>query len=211
MHVRPHLLADFLFPPAHWAQFALPEVFLGRPRGAGDLYWDRYRTISGEACAYVGIRGLDPRVRGALAKPRLRGLAPWRVIVPLSLALATMPGWWPDGFLLLMQLPGLGWFRAPARYTLLTSLGLAFWPGGGSIIASHRDSSGRGFLAILVGAVAWAWSIYWTKGADFRSTCSPDNLDSVRSGGIDLDFRTCGDRCLAPTLVEVGRRAAHLS
>ena len=40
-----YLLADFLFPPAHWAQFALPEVFLGHPRGAGDLYWSQYQTL----------------------------------------------------------------------------------------------------------------------------------------------------------------------
>ena len=50
-------------------------------------------------------------------------------MVLISLALATMPGWWPDAFFVLTQLPGLGWFRAPARYTLLTCLGLALLAG----------------------------------------------------------------------------------
>ena len=48
-----HLLAPFSFPPAHWAQFALPEVFLGLHQGVGDAYWGRYRTLSGEACAML--------------------------------------------------------------------------------------------------------------------------------------------------------------
>ena len=33
----------------------------------------------------------------------------WRLIVPVSLALATMPGWWPEGYGQLLQIPGLGW------------------------------------------------------------------------------------------------------
>ena len=116
----PHLFAPYSFPPAHWAQFALPEVFLGLPQSMDDNYWGRQGTIAGEACAYAGILVWILAFVGAIAKKPLEGLMPWRVLVPLSLALATMPGWWPDGFLLLMQLPGLGWFRAPARYTLLT-------------------------------------------------------------------------------------------
>ena len=107
-----HFLATFSFPPAHWAQFALPEVFLGLHDGTDDIYWGRHETFAGEACGYAGIVVWILAFVGAAAKTRLESLRPWRVIVPLSLALATMPGWWPDGFLLLMQLPGLGWFRA---------------------------------------------------------------------------------------------------
>ncbi len=43
-----------------------------------------------------------------------------------------MPGWWPDGFYLLLHLPGVGSFRAPARYTLLTALGLVLFAGPGT-------------------------------------------------------------------------------
>ncbi len=46
-------LAAYLFPISHWAQFALPEVFQGRPQGVGDAYWGAHQTISGEACAML--------------------------------------------------------------------------------------------------------------------------------------------------------------
>ena len=164
----PHVLASFPFPPAHWAQFALPEVFLGLHQGVGDMYWGRFKTLSGEACAYSGVVIWILAFIGAAAKPRLPGLGLWRAVVPLSLLLATMPGWWPDGFYLLMRLPGLGWFRAPARYTLLTSLGLALLAGRGL----DRSITARRFwvgftMAIACGALAWCWSAYWTGQPDF--------------------------------------------
>ena len=36
-----------LFPISHWAQFALPAVYLGRPGGAGEAYWELHRTALG--------------------------------------------------------------------------------------------------------------------------------------------------------------------
>jgi hypothetical protein len=173
----PQFLSNFLFPPAHWAQLALPEVFLGRPLGAGDLYWGHHGTTSGEACAYVGVVPLILAFVGCVAAPRDRALTPWRLIAPLSMALATMPGWWPDGFYLLLQLPGLGWFRAPARYTLLTSLGLTLLAGRGldRSIAPRRFWGGL-TLAIVFGAAAWGWSILWARGADFQAGLGAETL-----------------------------------
>ena len=166
----PQFLSNYLFPPAHWAQFALPEVFLGRPLGRGDSYWGKNGTTPGEACAYVGVVPLILAGVGALAVRRGGALTPWRLIAPISLALATMPGWWPDGFYMLLQLPGLGWFRAPARYTLLTCLGLALLAGRG---LDHGVTSRRFWvglaLAILGGTVAWGWSIHWARGAEFQA------------------------------------------
>jgi hypothetical protein len=160
----PQFLANFLLPPAHWAQFALPEVFLGQPSGLGEAYWNFHGTTAGEACAYVGVVPAILALVGVAAIPRFPGLTPWRLIVPLSLILATMPGWWPDLFFVLLQLPGLGWFRAPARYTLLTSLGLALFAGRGldHLIAPWRFW--RGFaISMLVGAGAWVWASYWAS------------------------------------------------
>jgi hypothetical protein len=170
--VRPaHVMANFSFPPAHWAQFALPEVFLGVREGAGDTYWGRYGTVAAEACGYAGIVVWILAFIGAAAINRRDNFGPWRLLVPLSLALATMPGWWRDGFLLLMAIPGLGTFRAPGRYTLLTSLGLALLAGRGldRRIAPARFWAGF-ILAVVIGAIAWAWSIYWTTEPDFRSS-----------------------------------------
>ena len=58
----------------------------------------------------------------------------------------------------------------PARYTLLTSLGLALLAGRGldHTVAPRRFWTGL-ILAILVGAGTRAWSIYWAKGAGFQS------------------------------------------
>ncbi len=105
-------LSNHLFPPEHWAQLALPEVFLGRPMGAGDDYWFRLKTFAGEACAYVGVVPLILAFVGWVSTRRDRTLTAWRLVAPLSMVLATMPGWWPAGFDMLLHLPGLGWFRA---------------------------------------------------------------------------------------------------
>jgi hypothetical protein len=173
----PQFLSNFLLPPEHWAQFALPPVFLGRPMGAGDSYWGHHGTTSGEACAYVGVAPLILAFVGWVAAPRDRVLDPWRLIAPLSLALATMPGWWPDGFFMLLQLPGLGWFRAPARYTLLTSLALALLAGRGldRSIAPRRFWGGLA-LAIVFGAAAWGWSLHWARGAEFRAGLGAETI-----------------------------------
>jgi hypothetical protein len=176
--VRPsHLLAGFYFPPAHWAQFVLPEVFLGRSGGAGGAYWSRNGTVAGEACAYAGIVPFILAFIGAVSIPRSSALACWRLIVPLSLAVATMPGWLPDGFLMILQVPGLGWFRAPARYTVLTSLGLALLAGRGLDRSVTRRCFRRGLaLAIVVGAAGWTWSLYWAYRADFRACIGGDTV-----------------------------------
>jgi hypothetical protein len=104
-------------------------------------------------------------------------LTPWRIIAPLSLALATMPGWWPDGFAMLLQLPGIGWFRAPARYTLLTSLALSLLAGRGldRTIFDRRWHTGMA-LAVIFGLGAWAWSIYLAREPDFRSGLGAETL-----------------------------------
>ena len=176
--VRPaEFLSNCVLPPAHWAQFALPDVFLGRPSGLEAAYWKQQGTTAGEACAYVGVVPLILAFVGAVAFPRPGGLTLWRLVVPLSLVLATMPGWWPDAFLLFMQLPGLGWFRAPARYTLLTSLGLVLLAGRGldHPVAPRRFWGGLA-LAIVFGAAAWAWSIHWVSADTVQASLGVDTV-----------------------------------
>lgn len=184
----PHLLANYSFPPAHLAQFALPEVFLSRPSGVGGAYWNQHGTTSGEASAYVGIIPWILAFAGAMTATRKNGLAFWRLIVVLSLALATMPAWWPEGFFLFLRLPGVGWFRAPARYTLLTSLGLALLAGRGldRSITSGRFWKGL-VLAVMSGTAACAWSIHWVGRTDFRTFLGNETL-TLRFGAAGLGW-----------------------
>lgn len=170
-------LSNYVFPLAHWAQFGLPEVYLGRPGGSGKEYWEGHNTTAGEACAYVGVVPFLLAGVGFLASDRKWLLAPWRVILLLSFGLATMADWGFDFYFLLLQLPGIGWFRAPARYTLLTSLALALFAGRGldQTIGGSRFRIGLS-LSIIGGAVAWAWSVLYARSPDFQRGMGPDTL-----------------------------------
>lgn len=157
-------LMNFAFPLDHWAQLALPRVFLGFEFGNGvERYWDMQGTLPYEAALYVGTVPLVLAFVGLLAW-RDRPLAVWRLLVPLSFALATMPRWWPDGYMALLQLPGLGYFRAPARYTLLTSVGLALLAGRGfdRLLPSRRFWTGFALASAFAAAAGtWGWLWMW--------------------------------------------------
>ena len=212
--VRPaESLSAYSFPPTQCAEFVLPEVFLGRSNGSNEAYWSQNGAVLGEATAYVGIVPLILAFIGAIAAKRSDGLAPWRLIVPLTLVLATMAGWWPDGFAILLQIPGFGWFRAPSRYTLLTSLGLALLAGRASITRSRLAVSGSGWL--------WRSRVARPSGAGrctirappiSELTLAPTRCRRVSGGRVDLGARRPRNHRLAakPALVH-GRPGDHRS
>lgn len=160
-------LSNYSFPPEHWAQLALPGLFMGFKTGS-DRYWVRRVTTADEACLYVGTVPLVLAFVGLIAR-RDRALAPWRLLAPLGFILATMPRWWPDGFWALLHLPGFGHFRAPGRYTLLTCLGLSLLAGRGfdRLVSARRFWTGLA-LAAAFGAVAGAWGYSWLFRPDVR-------------------------------------------
>lgn len=143
-------LAFYSFPPAHWVELALPRFFQGLVGGPEDTYWFKQQTTGYEAALYVGTIPLIFACVGCLALREGKMLNLWRWVVPTSLALATMPRWWPQGYAALLQLPGLGYFRCPARYTLLTSLGLSLLGG----LGFDRTLGPRKFQVGLVLAIA---------------------------------------------------------
>ncbi|MBX6313348.1 MAG: hypothetical protein IRY99_10605 [Isosphaeraceae bacterium] len=170
-------LAFYSYPPAHWAEAAIPRLFRGLRGGAEDPYWFVQQTTGFEACFYIGTIPLILAMVGLVGAARNRALRPWLVIISASFALATMPRWWPLGYAAVLRLPGLGYFRCPARYTALTSLGLALLAGSGF----DRAVSGRRFgvglaLAILLGAAAFAWAIAWSLRPEFRSSLGDEGL-----------------------------------
>jgi hypothetical protein len=177
-----HDLMFFAYPPAHWPELAIPSLFLALKGGPENGYWYRQGTTGYEACLYVGTVPLILAFVG-LASGRDRALAPWRLIVPLSFALASMPRWWPEGYQAILQLPGVGYFRAPGRYTLLTSLGIALLAGRGfdHAIAARRFAIGVA-SALAFGISAAAWAYVWSQRADFHDALGDQGL--TRSLGL---------------------------
>jgi len=166
----PKFLVSYAYPPPHWAQLAYPHMYMGLRDEASRIYWKQFGTLADEATLYVGTVTLIFAFAGYLAKND-RALNPWRWLVPIGFILATMPIWWLDGYYWILNVPGLGLFRAPGRYTLLTSFGLCLLAGRGC----ERLLSDRRFwlgfrLSIAFAAVALIWSIYWTSRPDFLAT-----------------------------------------
>src|SRR5262249_44084476 len=164
-------LSFYSFPPAHWIEPALPWFFRGLRQGAEDPYWFGQATTGYEAMFYVGTVPLVLAFVGALDGGRGRPATWfWRLLVIASLALATMPRWWLAGYARILALPGLGSFRAPARYTLLASLGLALLAGQGldRAVSAWRHRLGVG-LALAFGLGAFGFGGAWSSRADFRS------------------------------------------
>ncbi len=155
-------LAFYSFPPAHWAEPAAPRLFRDLPGHPESAYWFGQQTTGFESTLYVGTVPLILAVIGLASGRRLRGLGVWWLIVPATFALATMPRWWPSGYAAVLMVPGLGLFRCPARYTALTSLGLALLAGAGLDSSLSRRWFRFGLaaaLALMVAAVGWG--VFW--------------------------------------------------
>jgi hypothetical protein len=165
----PSALTYYSYPPAHWFELALPRLIQELRLGPEDPYWHGQQTWGYEAALYVGSIPLVFAFIGALGRPTSRSCTLWRILVPLGFALATMPRWWPQGYLHLIALPGIGYFRSPARYTLFTSLGLALLAGEGFDRSIARMRFRLGLAAALGFAVlASVAADFWTNRPDVR-------------------------------------------
>ncbi|HEV3168285.1 MAG TPA: hypothetical protein VGZ22_30050 [Isosphaeraceae bacterium] len=176
-------LLYYSYPPAHWAELAVPRLFHGLPGGPEDRYWFSQQTTGYEACLYVGTVPLILTFVGLLATRRDRALWLWVALVPLTFAVATMPRWWPAAYVWWLQLPVVGFFRSPGRYSVLTSLGLSLLAGRGfdRALEPRRFTIGLA-LAIGFGAAAGAWSFSWAQGPILRASLGPPGLS--RSLGL---------------------------
>lgn len=179
-------LAFFSFPPAHWIEPAFPWFFRGLRHGGEDPYWFGQGTTGYEAMFYLGTIPLALAIVGGIDGGRGRPSTWfWRLAVVASLLLATMPRWWLDGYARLLSLPGLGYFRAPARYTLIASFGLSLLAGQGF----DRLVSIRRWRVGMIGAVGLALSaglfgLWWAGRSDFRSTSGPIGLPFGLATGL---------------------------
>ncbi len=173
----PEQLERFALPASHWIQPALPSLFLAIKNGPIDAYWGNQLTTVGEAIFYVGTLPFILAGVGWCAPDRERRLTPWRWVVVASWLLASLPHLSVDLFKVVILVPGMGWFRAPARYTMLTSLGLALLAGRGfdRLIPKARFRWGMG-LSILLGVGAFAWGWIWCQRPDLRAGLALDGL-----------------------------------
>jgi hypothetical protein len=195
-------VSDLLFyslPPAHWFEFVLPRLVRELRLGPEDPYWFSQQTTGYEAVlyagtiplilAFVGALGRSPRAKSATGDLRSdhragsgdprparavgRATLPWLILIPASFAIATMPQWWPQGYLYLLNLPGLGYFRVPARYTLLTCLGIALLAGEGFDRSVSSVRFRLGLAAVLLfGGGATVAAASWTRrpGVELHAT-----------------------------------------
>ena len=177
-------LTNYVFPPDHWAQPALPWLYLGFRGGRTDPYWGSQRTSAEEACLYVGTIPLVLAFVGYWA-PRDRALKPWRWLTPLGFALATLPGLWPEGYRLLLYVPGLNLFRCPGRYVLFPCLGLSLLAGRGfdRALPGRRFWPGFG-LALAFGIGALAWGLVWSSRPDVQESMGAGTRARLVTEGV---------------------------
>ena len=173
-------LIYYSFPPLHWFELVLPRLVRELRLGPEDPYWFGQQTWGYEAALYVGTIPVILAFVGLFGRPPSRSAALWRLLVPASFALATMPRWWPQGYVHLLSFPGIGYFRAPGRYTLLTSLGLALLAGEGFDRAVSKTRFRLGLLGCHLSSPAALRSLrgFWTRRSDVH-------LASALGGTID--------------------------
>jgi hypothetical protein len=100
------------------------------------------------------------------------------------------------------MLPGVGWFRAPARYTLLTSLGLVLLAGRGLDRSMPPAKFWVGLTAaIVIGAGSWIWSIALSRDPLFQGSLGPSTL-SLRFGSAAVFL------CLSLIIIITWRRGS---
>jgi len=157
-------LLYYAFPYQHWFELALPSLIRELQLGPEDPYWFSQQSSGYEAALYVGTIPLIFVFVGIFGRTGNRSTTPWRILAPFGFAMATMPYWWPQGYSSLVALPGIGYFRVPARYTLLTSLGLALLAGEGFDPTISKTRFRLGLAASFVfGGYAALAAFLWAR------------------------------------------------
>jgi hypothetical protein len=136
--------------PSALVQLVFPYFF----RAPGHLQWGLWTHW--EAYLYVGLAPLLLALV-ALSQPRRRGVAVWAVIGAFGLLTALGQSSPVPLFQILWSTPGLGWLRAPGRFSLLPALALAMLAAHGLAHLEARARQGhRAALLRRVGLIALA-------------------------------------------------------
>lgn len=139
--------------PLHLVNLVAPGLFhrsaLWRP-----LVWTPFHTSPEELLFYVGLAPLFLAVLEVRYRfrrdPAVRAMV---MLAAVSLFLSLGP--FVPGFRLLIAAPGFSFFRAPARWTLVTSLALAILAGRGFDRCREHPDLGRSLSWLAGLAAAW--------------------------------------------------------
>jgi hypothetical protein len=146
-------LSDFASPPFHLVNYVAPGLFhrspLWRP-----LVWDPFHAMPEEHLAYVGLVPVFLACMAAVREWR----RDWSVRLLAFLAVCTLLlslGPYVPGFRYLIKLPGFSYFRAPARWSVATSLALALLAGKGFDRWGEWARAGRSLGRLALIAICW--------------------------------------------------------
>jgi hypothetical protein len=146
-------LSGFAVTPFHLVSFIAPGLFHRSPLWR-KLVWDPFHTSPEELLAYVGLAPLFLailEVRSGFRRDAVVRML--TILAAVSLVFSLGP--YLPGFGRLIELPGFSFFRAPARWTLATSLALAILAGKGLDRCRQRPEQGRSLLGLAVLSAAW--------------------------------------------------------
>jgi hypothetical protein len=151
-------LSGFATTPLHLVSFVAPGLFhqspLWRP-----LAWDPFHTSPEECLGYVGLVPLFLSF-GAIRRLLARDAGVRALLILTIGSMVFSLGPYAPGFTWLCRLPGFSFFRAPARWDLATSLGLALLAGKGlDRLGTEWPRAGRSLaqfvvIALLITTVA---------------------------------------------------------
>ncbi len=146
-------LSGFASTPFHLVSWVAPGLF-HRSRLWRPIVWDPFHTSPEENLAYVG---LVPFFLAILALGRLswrdRAVRALGALAAISLFLSLGP--YVPGFRILIELPGFSFFRAPARWTLVTSLAVSLLAGKGLDGWLSWRKPARGLAALSAVGIGW--------------------------------------------------------
>jgi hypothetical protein len=146
-------LSGFAATPFHLVNYVAPGLFhrspLWRP-----LVWNPFHTSPEEMLGYVGLVPLflawSATVREFRHDAAVRFLA---IMALCGLVLSFGP--YAPGFAYVARIPGFSFFRAPARWGLMTALALAILAGKGIDRCQEWTRIGRSLLRFVVLATVW--------------------------------------------------------
>ncbi len=201
-------LCGFAETPLHLVNLVAPGLF-HRSTAWRPIVWNPFHTSPEECLAYIGLVPLFLAVMTIVREfrrdPAVRLLT---ILAVATLFLSLGP--YVPGFRMLIGVPGFSFFRAPARWSLATSLALAILAGKGFDRWREWARPGRSMRRLTIVAAIWILAAIGLFELAIWSTSKPGSPRVA--GWFDAAFRAMpwyGDPTFRtdPSFAEVMARA----